>query len=613
MAGKGKPPERRARPERMAHLLAAVTLAGLAAALYVRSLDGPFVFDDPNAIVQSKLVRSIFPLWRFAVFSTRPLTDFSFALDYALGQLKPRPYHATNILLHALNVLLVYVWAWQTLGLPALAARYGGRRGTIAWVAAAAFAAHPLATESVAYISSRSETLVALFMLLTLVLYAAAATTDRVATRRLAAAGIPVCAAAGLASKEIAATLPGVLVIYDWSFLAGGQWRRTRPRWWLVGAAALPLAAGGLFLAFRAYTSPSEFGTYGATAGISFERFGGGAYLMTQFGVIAHYLRLVVLPIGLNFDYDWPLATSPWEPGVLLPLALLVLLVTLAFRTVRSQPFFTFAVLATFVILAPTSSVLPIADIAVERRMYLPLVGWMLCASAVAWSMTGRRQPRRSLTDRTRLFGGLVAVPLVVLAVLTFERAALWGDAIALHQDGVAKAPANPRLRLNLGVTYLNLGKLAEAEVKLREAERLYERGESVHAFRRIGAFLHYNLGAVLFLRGKDGEASAELARSLQMGGEYQALRPMAFYLLGQIAARQGEWATAAERLQEAVRFQPERLEWAIELAEAQANSGQVPLARQTLGRVLRRDPKNQPAAQLLRQLQAERAAPQDG
>jgi len=116
------------------------------------------VFDDPNAVSQSNLVRHLNPI-SFVTLSTRPLTDYTYAINYAIGGLDPFSFHLTNVLLHAVNGVLVYAIAWLTLGLPVFAARYGAGRRAIAFAAAALFAAHPLATETVAYVSSRSEVL----------------------------------------------------------------------------------------------------------------------------------------------------------------------------------------------------------------------------------------------------------------------------------------------------------------------------------------------------------------------------------------------------------------------------------------------------------------------
>src|SRR5262245_2912224 len=341
------------------HALSLATLAVLTAVLYWPSLNGAFVFDDPNAITQSVLIRSLTPLRRFVTLSTRPLTDFSFALNYAMGAYTPWPYHLTNILLHLANGLLLYGIAWATFASTPLGRRYGSVRHALAWAAAALFLAHPLASESVAYVSSRSEVLAAFWILLAFGSFVVAANTTSRRWRRCAATGLPLATAAAVGSKEIAVTIPCALLLYDWLFLAGRSWQRLKQRLWLIGLALLPLVAGGSFLMLRAYLSPSPMGDYGATAGLSFDRCTRWEYLMTQFGVIVHYLRLVVLPTGQTFDYDWPLARTPLALGVLRPLVLLAGLVVLAVRLGRTQPLFTFAIGWMLLILAPTSSVMP--------------------------------------------------------------------------------------------------------------------------------------------------------------------------------------------------------------------------------------------------------------
>jgi hypothetical protein len=591
-----------------AHLPALLTLPLLACGLYLPSLNGPFVFDDPNAVAQSKLIHSLVPTL-YLTLSTRPVTDYTLGIDYAIAGLDPWPYHLTNMLLHAANVLLLYAIAWRTLTLPRLAARYGGAARLIAWAAAALFAAHPLASETVAYVSSRSEVLAACFYLLSVLTFIIAATTAEPRLRRRCAGALFAWGMAGLASKETALTIAPALFLYDRLFLTGGGWRR--PRWRLLGVALLPAVLGGTALLLRAIFSPSPMGQYGATAGVNFDRFTPWQYLITEFGVITYYLRLLVLPVGQTFDYDWPLARSPFAVGVLVPFALLVVLVVLAVRAATRQPLFTFAVLWTLLILAPTSSVLPIADLVVERRMYLPLAGLTLLAAAWLWDL-GQWLPAAWRTRPAWTYGAIVAAPLAVLGVLTVNRAMLWGDPIALHEDGVAKAPGNPRVRLNLGVTYLNLHQQERAYDTLQEAKRLYDRQESLNAFPRIGAFIQYNLGAVLFARSEFALAEPELKRSLELGGQYLALRPMAKMLLSRIAGQHGDWKAAAEDMQEALKYQ-DNPDWRVDLAEMQLRAGDAKAARLTLQRALRAYPGNQRAtAQLAKidQLQAANAAP---
>lgn len=584
-----------------AHLLALVVVAVLAAVPYWPSLDGDFVYDDPNAVSQSTLIRSLTPIQPFLQLSTRPLTDYSYAIDYAIGGLAPRAYHVTGVLLHTVTALLVYVLAWLTLGLPSLAPRYGAARRAIAWAAAALFAIHPLASETVAYVSSRSEGLVAVWYLLAVIAFVRGATAPAGTAWRWVVLTTVACVA-GAASKETMFTIFALLPVYDWLLLADRRWRRVH--WRLIAIPLVPLALVALVLLLRALLGQMSLGSYAATAGFSFDRFGPLRYLATQFGVVLHYLRLTLLPIGQTFDYDWPLASASAPLAVLLPLLVLVALLVGAWRLRASQPLVTFAAAWTLLLLAPTSSVMPIADLAVERRMYLPLVGLLLLAAA--WLHDACRRLPEEWRRRPALTYGLAAGALVAfLAPFTWQRATLWGDAIALHEDGVRRAPGNPRTRLNLGVTYLNTGDAERAYQELVEAKRVYDRGESVQCFPRIGAFIHYNLGAVQFSRKQYAEAEPQLQRSIELGGQYLALRPMAYMLLSRISAQRGDWAQAIERMEEALKYRPEP-DWQVDLAQMKWKSGNRIGATMMLDAILKQRPGYARAVQMKEKLAAE-------
>lgn len=586
------------------HLLALAGVALLAAALYWPSLDGAFVYDDPNAVSQSTLIRSLTPVGKFILLSTRPLTDYTYAVNYAIGGLETRSFHVTGVLLHIGTACALYVLAWLTLALPALAGRYGAARWSIAWAAALLFTVHPLASETVAYISSRSEALAGLWYLLAVVAYVRAATAAR--RRRWWAAAVGLSTFLGVLSKETAFTLPVVLALFDWLLIARRDWRRVH--WRLIAVPTTLLALIGLAFLTRATRGTMTLGDYAATAGFNFDRWGPLDYLATQFGAVVHYLRLTVLPIGQTFDYDWPLASLSAPLAVLVPLLLLLGLVGIAWRVRETQPLTTFTVAWVLLILAPTSSLMPIADLVVERRMYLPLAFISLLAAAwlhdgcaalpAEWKRRGVWLP----------YAGAVAALVAFFSPFTWQRAALWGDAIALHRDGVAKAPDNPRMRLNLGVTYLNNGDPEGAYVTLVEAKQLYDRGESVHAFPRIGAFIHYNLGAVLFARKQYDEAEAQLERSLELGGHYLALRPMAKMLLSRISAQRDDWPQAIERLEEALKYQ-DNPDWRVDLAQMKVRAGTPIGARMILESTLQQFPGNARARDMLERMDAEAKA----
>ena len=157
----------------------AIAAAGLAvaiAAVYARALPGPFVFDDQSAIVANETLRALHPLGRVLAqppdltISGRPLVSLSLALNYALSGLDPRPYRATNALVHWACALLLFGVVRRTLRSPRLDRRFGARADGLALATAFLFALHPLASEAVCYVTARTESLMALFYLATLYL-----------------------------------------------------------------------------------------------------------------------------------------------------------------------------------------------------------------------------------------------------------------------------------------------------------------------------------------------------------------------------------------------------------------------------------------------------------
>ncbi len=579
--------------------VAALSLIVLAVLIYIPCLSGQFVFDDHNAILQSLLVREIWPLTRFLTHSNRPLMDFSYAINFWLGGgYDVYWFHLTNIILHAASTVVLYLLASRTLRLPRFKDRYAESSHTIAWIAAALFACHPLASETVAYIASRSEGLAALFYLTTLLTYSVAVTSSSSSARSYAKYAIPFTTALALGSKEIAATLPIALVLYDFVFIAAGDFRSTRLRLSLLAYSTIPIAAGGLYFILRALVSGSVGTPYQQSAGFGFDRYTPLQYLSTQFGVLVHYLRVSVVPTGLHFDHDWKLSTSLFQIRPLLSLAALIGLGLAALKSLRSHPFFAFAVGFFFLVLAPTSSIMPLADLAVERRMYIPLAGLMLFgATAAADALRGLAGDRAKTV--------LAVLALVVIAIfsgLTYQRATLWGDDVALHEDGIAKAPGSPRVRLNLGVIHLNSGRYVEAHDVLFEAKKIYDEGKSIHAFPRIGAFINYNLGAIQFIREEFEDSERYMRDALSIGGHYVALRPRAYSVLGHIFKMRGEWDAAEESFREALKYNRDFPEWMHALAEVLYQQGKFKESKQTLFQLHHSHPEYRESAESKRQ-----------
>ena len=307
-------------PWRMALLLIA---AGSIA--YANSLSVPFLFDDKTNILENARFQQLWPLEDVLRDTTRPVTDLSFAINYALGGPSVRGYHVVNLAVHLLAALVLFGLVFRTLRRFDSRPEHGQRARWQAFAVALLWLLHPLQTESVTYIVQRAEALMGLCFLLTLYCVARGAESPHGKGGYLLAV---IACALGMWSKPVMVAAPLVALLYDRAFLAR-SWREVWRERWALHAG---LAATWLLLV----VAPSGHETYETTAGFGVKLFSSGSYMLTQLGVIAHYLRLAVWPAGLVFDYSWLPVTSFEE--VLLPSLLIGALIAATIWVWRRHP-----------------------------------------------------------------------------------------------------------------------------------------------------------------------------------------------------------------------------------------------------------------------------------
>ncbi|MGE5360884.1 MAG: tetratricopeptide repeat protein [Bacteroidales bacterium] len=535
------------RTGRLATGIVGLVLVVAALVAYSTSFNGVFVFDDQFAIVRNPNIRRLWPLTEAmssppeSPVSTRPVMSLSLAISYALAPPDVRDvmgpggpdaapgtaerflrnvwgYHLMNLALHVLVALALVGVIRRTLNSERLKPRFGDVSTIIAGAVALVWVVHPLTTDAVTYITQRTELLMGLFYLLTLycairayevresesprVREADFRTFGRLRPHAWNAAAVAACAL-GMGSKQTMATAPLVVLAWDWIFAT----RLRRLRWPLYGclAATLSIPVVGLMLE----RWPHSIGVEGWTP---------WTYLLTQTGVITHYLRLAFVPVPLVLDYDgWPMARSLVQVA---PYALLVaaLFIATAVLVLRRQPW-GFVGVVFFAVLAPSSSVLPLThEIAAERRMYLSLASVVVLA-VVGSYLIGQRLLARLVRDARarRTAGAVIAAVLVGGLVVTFATMTnarnrdYWSEE-QIWRDAVEKRPDNPRARLNYGVDLFTWRRYAEAEQQLREAVRLRDADASAHG----------NLGAVLCSLGQLDEGVAHVERALALDPDYQ-------------------------------------------------------------------------------------------
>ena len=401
----------------------AALLFAVAVLAYLPSLLGPFQFDDYNVIVHYPTVHDFGTLAERAGAGVRALLKASYTLNWTLDP-DPFGFHLVNILLHALNTLLLF-----RIGQHLIRGQGRNYSDGIALAAALLFALHPMQTEAVTYISGRSSSLMASFYLGALLAY-------------LAGRAWPVSAllfVLALATRETAVTLPAALLLVE--LCRGTPWRevlRRQVAHWLVLALA-----GAVILFTPRYFDLIAYG---------FRERSFADNLLTQVGAVSYLVWHLVSLQGLNIDPALP-TVAAWTPGLALQFALLLALLGVGTANLRRRPWLAFGVLWFFLQLSPTNSLVPRLDAANDRQVYLACWGLFF---ALAVQVASLGLPRPALRVGMTLLASLF-LAASVLRQLDYR------DEIALWEAAVREAPWNARAHNNLGYAYYQAGRKAEA------------------------------------------------------------------------------------------------------------------------------------------------------
>ncbi|MGC8740833.1 MAG: hypothetical protein ACP5UB_05175 [Candidatus Sumerlaeaceae bacterium] len=464
----------RAAPESFTATFVLGLIVGLtAAALYLPTLRYGFVWDDVYFVVKNTTIRT-WSTWRddfttstayaamvnAAMF--RPARNWSYRLDWMLAGLNPVWWHAHNVLLHAVNSMLVFTWLLSLLKWLHLQQADSGNdyRRPLAFIAALVWAVHPVHTEAVCWIKDRDELLFTFFSLLGLLLTVAEA--RRKAPRMWARVGILLFTSLALLSKEMAASLPllvGLLAIF------APRGCTKRPYFGGIMTFQIAVVVAYMFLRHRALGGTAQCGYLS------------GAFLTEMFTMVraaAHYVVLTLWPARLVADYSHFESTRTlfelrWW------LALGVVLATFLFALIarRRAPLCTFGILWFWLALLPVSNVIPTMQFLAERFLYFPLIGAALALAGVcraalahrhtvgtevlAWrrAFAGRIALRTPRHTQLALVMALIITALVARSVL---RIGVWREEVTLYAATLRDAPRNGRAFINVVITLANRG-----------------------------------------------------------------------------------------------------------------------------------------------------------
>jgi tetratricopeptide (TPR) repeat protein len=541
--------------------LAAGLLVAAALGAFADCFQVPFLFDDFEAVTDNTTIRHLWPLWPVLdppgklTVGGRPVLNLSYALNYAVGGKDVWGYHAINLAVHILAGLALFGIARRTLQLPSMSRTFGDNATWTAAAIALLWLVHPVQTESVTYISQRAESMMGLFYLLTLYAFIRAAEPETMHTRAWTAFSITACLL-GMATKEVMITAPIMALVYDRTFLAGTFREAWRLRWRLYAG----LMATWLFSALLMHNMGERPIGYGY--GVSLWH-----YALTECDAITHYLELIVWPHPQHLDYGLDMASSPLQvlPEGLIILALLAATaVTLVYR-----PKIGFAGAWFFIILAPTSSFVPVVVSPIaEHRLYLPLAGPVALAVLGLYRLGGK-------------WSLLAPVALaLVWGTLTFQRNIDYLSPLNLWKDAVDLRPDNPRAQTNYGIALLDSGDPAGAVEHLETTLQLsptYPRGQANLAKAEN------NWGNMLVNQGHNTEAIPHFERALKI----QPLLPECHYNWGNALYYQGKLDEAIAHYKESIREDPNeadaRNNWGMALLKQGHPDQAIPLFQEAL------------------------------
>jgi tetratricopeptide (TPR) repeat protein len=542
-----------------------IIAAGIGA--YHNSFQGPFIFDDVFSILENPHIRHLWPMWDALSPSAksfvggRPVVNFSLALNYALGGAAVWGYHAFNLAVHVLAGLTLYGIVRRTLARPGLRERFGASGEWVALAVAVLWTVHPLQTEAVTYISQRCESLMGLFYLLSLYGFIRGAESQG----SLGWFGLSVAACyLGVASKEVMVTAPLMVLLYDRAFVSR-SFREARARHWRL---YLGLAGSWLWLGYLMTGLHNRSVGYGL--GITW-----WGYVLTQCRAVVQYLRLAVWPHPLILDYGKEYVPTGHLATVAPYALILVVLATGVLFELKRRPAIGFVGAWFFVILAPTSSVVPVVGSPMaEHRMYLPLAAVVTLAVIVAFDIGKRLFNKQQGIVLGCLAGGSL---VVLLTFLTIQRNRDYNSEVTIWQDTVEKRPNNPRAHYNLGAALLQTGKLQNATGHLEQALRI----------KPDYAGAHNDLGLALVQLGRPQEAMEHYEQALRIQPDLAEAHNNLGYALFQA----GKVQEAMEHYEQALRIQPDFAEAHNNLANGLLHVGKAQDAVGHYGQAIRIKP----------------------
>ena len=532
--------------------VAILLICFLSVGLYLNSLNNSFHFDDTPNIIENPYIRNLKDIPSFLkgmssyVGKFRILSMFSFAVNYHFHKLNVYGYHLVNLMLHILCGILVYfisrnLFAFELKRIESYTIDNnieGKKVNLLSLLTATIFIAHPIQVNSVTNIVQRIEILASLFYLLSIFLFLKGS-LEKGWRKILFFLGTGISYLCAIFSKETGFTLPIVLIIFDFLFVCKTK-KEIQKR---------VLIYFPLFLLLAIYIS---FFLKGGILGLFIK--GSEEWLwtpwenlLTQTNVMIQYFKLLLLPLPhwLNFDHDFWVSKSLFEYPTWVSVSVILLLLISATILIMKNKLIPFSIFFFFIILAPSSSLIPLWDIMVEYRLYLPIFSYSLILTMGIHYFCQLLARHFSKKIGQEVVVGISILTLCFYSVITIERNKIFKDDLTLWSDAAKKSPDKMRVHHNLGRAYLMGGDInkaiQEAEIALRLSDR-YIRKESVK-------FILNLLGGAYLDKGEIDKALSMYNRAIEVAPNFAT----SYYNVSCLYSLKKERAKAIEYLKKAI------------------------------------------------------------
>jgi tetratricopeptide (TPR) repeat protein len=586
--------------------LAAGLIVAAGVAAYANSLQGEFVFDDIASIRDNGYIRELWPLWQSMslpladggeTVARRPLLSLTFALNRQLLGAAPWGFHLVNLAVHIGAALLLFCIVRRTLCLKRFRGRFEGRSVALALLVALFWEVHPLQTESVTYIVQRAESLMGMLYLLTLYCSLRGFTSSRGVYWYTAAV---LACAAGMGVKEVMATAPLMVFLYDGTFVSTSFREAWSQRWRFYMSLA---ATWGVLLLSQAPGWRGASGDFTDRSPL--------AYALDQPPTILHYLRLSIWPAPLVVNYG-PAADYSVAYTVVSWCVVGVLFCAIGWGLFHRK-WYGFLGAWFFLILAPSSSFAALMQYAAEHRLYLSLAAVVVLLVIAGDQLLDRRRASRLARSASRAAAVLSSVIVVAFIAGTYVRNEAYRSSIALWSDVVEKQPLNASAHYNLGLAYYFEKRYASAVDCFRRVLRINPEWGDAHLRlanalakqRQWEQAAHHYLQAVS-INPSNWQAYCKYAEALERQGKLEeaiknynlslVINPRywpADYKIGNLLAKEGRFAEAAAHYREALRNNPHHVGVHVALGVTLQNLGQLVQACDHFRRALAINPRN--------------------